>query len=411
MKKKLPPKKGALLNCFFLFSGATFVALWNLILNFSPYFNLIIFEGFSVYMTFTLKIGTVLSFVSSYQLFKQVNSGKVIFCTLMVSCFVLSLFVFLMEVMAASLLKQVCLLLLLFMCGYCMGAFQGEVSGLAASVGSVSITRMQSGIGVSGFGSNLLTALFYFVFPTNRASTRMAAYRNQLIFFVALLVCVVAVYLMVLFVSLKRHPETFYLKGTEDTDSKDQSKDCGHKNSMLTPTNALPLEEIYSLPAVTLRVVDLWVGLVCNLGLSIQTVCFVISNLTAKYDHNNELWLLCYLFVYNVSDTLAKFVPPRFFVSSFKRLHSISLARLALQGYFVLVIEWTPSRILTLPAARMLGFLTLAVIDGFFINNFFCMAADRFRSKDNKHKSGYAMMCALNVGVLAGTFSGVLWTF
>lgn len=414
MKKQIPIQKNSMLNGFFLFSGIMFVALWNLILNFSSYFNLIIYNGFSVYMTFTLNIGCVLSSFTSYYVFKNIKSVKVIFLNLIMSCLVLAIFVILIEAMESSLMKQICLLLLIFLCGYFMGAFQGEISGLAASVSSVSIARMNSGVGFSGFGSNVLTVVFYFIFPTDDKSTEMNAYRNQLMFFVALLVIIVGAYFVILTVSLKKYPECFYLERSIDSNSNvdDETKECDKKKSLLKPKDLAILEEQeYSLMSIIKSILDLFVGIICNITLSIQAVCFVISTLTEKYDQNSELLLLTYLFVYNIIDTLVKFIPPRFFVSNFKKLHLISVFRLVLQAYYTFIIEFSPLKFLTHPATRILSYFLMGGLDGFFLNNFFCMAADRFKRKENKHKSGYAMMFAANIGLLAGTLTGVLWTF
>lgn len=412
MKKTTPPLLPLLSKTFFLFSGVMFVAFWNLVLNFSFYFNLIISPDFSVYMTFTLMIGVNLSFLTSRFLFKRVRGDKLIFFSLMTSCLALTFFVIFIEISNSTNFKQVATIFLVFVAGFFGGIFQGKISGLAASMGSRAITLMNSGTGVCGFGSNLVSMLFFVIFPTTEKDKEMDAYRNQLVFYLVLVNVILGGYLVILYKFLKGNHEK--VRALDYTLSNQKIALTEKKKLLETnQTPAIPLleEPEHPVQSVWTRIVDLWMGMIFNYSLSLQVICFFIPKLTEIYDNNSQIMLLVYFFVFNLVDTMAKLTPPRFFIKNSQIVHLLSIVRLAFQVFFALILLTSnPPKAITHPMMRIFVYFLLASLDGYFTNNYFCLAADRFRNKKNKDKSGYLMIFALDAGVLMGTFLGVLWT-
>ena len=131
----------------------------------------------------------------------------------------------------------------------------------------------------------------------------------------------------------------------------------------------------------------------------------MVPNLTEKYDQDSELFLLSYLFVYNFIETLAKCIPPRVFVSSLKKLHHrLETGPLSL---FFRVHAFESTHLPGDKDAELFASGRTRRV----LNRQFLLLGGQFRSKQNKRKCGYAMMCALSVGVLAETLADslVLW--
>ena len=143
--------------------------------------------------------------------------------------------------------------------------------------------------------------------------------------------------------------------------------------------------------------------------ISIETLCFVIPNLTLKFDQNNELYLLIFYFLDNLGDALGKMTPVRWNIHSSFFIHFWTLFRAVFKVYFIFLLFSSPSAFWSHYFLRGLSIFLFGLSNGFLTKNYFCIASLRFRHPDNQDFAGFFTIFALIFGVACGTLSGVLW--
>jgi hypothetical protein len=350
-----------------------------------------------------------------------------------------------MELIQDITAKKVISITLIFINGFMTGCFQGSFSGYASACGPISISSMNIGTGVAGFGSNIISILFVFIFPTD--VDPQGAMKKQLWSYIIFLNLLFLIYLFVFYTYNKKHGHFF-----DEFDMPDQvgmNKISGveydddyNENEMMdnnTPiTNTLKSEKQFSkvsgkyskamskksfttwkttnsepaYPAFSAlkRIIDLWSGMIFTYYFTLEVVCFFAADLTKKYDNNSNGYLMFYFFCYNLADTLGKMTPNRFNVKNSFVMHGSTLVRVLIQFYFIWITFYEPHVVFYHYITRGIVFFIVGFSNGYLTNVYFCHASERFRNPKNKDLSGFFIIFGLVLGVSFGSFSGVLWS-
>ena len=86
-----------------------------------------------------------------------------------------------------------------------------------------------------------------------------------------------------------------------------------------------------------------------------------------------------YLLVYNISDTVGKFLPSQFFILKAKDLHIFNFLKLVILFYFVGIFVADPEPgLLNSPFIRMIAIGLLGAQNGYITNCLMAQAANRF---------------------------------
>ena len=423
---------------FFVFAGVMTLIFWNSVLNLTLYFDQTIEAGFFVYITFAFSFGNIASFFTSRIFFKKFSSKKQIFFFICLSCVSFTLLGILLETIEDTLTKKIVAIILIAINGYGTGCFQGKLSGFSSSCGPISISYMNVGTGVSGFGSNILAIIFSLLFPVSHEGDTVAM-RKQLFSYLVGMNVLFVFFIIVLYKYMKRYGHfiddidseanlTEQLADSEtNIDSDTLLNPDASNNSLKDPTKSNlesktrrsfttwkthGSEPTFSFFSSMKRIIDIWSGIIFTYYFTLEVVCFLVPELTKIYDNNSNSYLLAYFFLYNLGDTLGKLVPVRFNFKSSFTLHLCNLLRVFFQVYFIFVLysDNVPA-FFTHYAFRGALYLLLGITNGYITNNFFCHSAERFRNPKNKDKAGFFVIFGLVLGVTLGSFSGILWNF
>ena len=390
---------------FFLFSGIMFLIFWSFILNLTPYFNATISPDFFIYLTFTFSSANILSFLTSKFIFKRVQVEKMIFFSISICCISFTFMSILIEISSSTQFQELVSVLLVALSGYCTGLFQGKISGMASSCGAISLSFMNIGTGLAGFGSNLIVILFAFIFPSNKQEHRLRNLKSQMIIYLVLLNLILAFYILVLYRFLRKFGNIIRAMNNPE------NEDAGSSNQdRLIEQQGNRSRLNWSFKYILRKVVDLFLGMIFNYSFTIQIVCFFIPELIKKYEDGKELLLLLMYFIFNLTDTCGKMIPPRFYLKNSILLHILSLLRVIFQIYFTLMLVTTPHNFLSHILFRIFVFIILGILNGYFTNNYFYFSASRFNKNEHKDMAGFLIVFALDIGIFFGTFIAVLWT-
>ena len=432
---------------FFILTGIISLIFWNSVLNLTLYFDQNIEAGFFVYITFSFCLGNIISFFLLRVIF-TFSTKKQLFLFGCGSCISFSLLAICMELVESVLAKKIISISLIFVNGFMTGCFQGCFSGFSSACGPISISSMNIGTGCAGFGSNIISIIFVYVFPTDLDPK--GSMKKQLWSYVAFLNILFLLYLIIFYTYNKKHGHFFddfdipddvrqdMISGgeilDEDSDEEDlptddvttpktrtlKSKRLSSKISgkysratskkSYTTWKTLNSEPSYPALSTLKRIIDLWVGITFTYYFTLEVVCFFAADLTKKYDENKNGYLLFYFFSYNLGDTLGKLTPNRFNVKNSFMLHATTLFRVLLQFYFIWITFTTPSEIFYHYLLRGLIFFIIGSSNGYLTNVYFCHGAERFRNPKNKDNAGFFIIFGLVLGVSLGSFSGVLWS-
>ena len=397
---------------------------WNFILNLVLYFELTLEGGYFTYVTFAYSIGNILSFMTGKLVFKKLKTKKALFMTISVTSVGFIGTMVLMEIISSVLAKKILIILLVAIFVYFGAHFQGSVSGFASICGPTSIAAFNVGTGVAGVGSNIIAIIFVFIFPTHDPNTQITKLHHQMVSYICFLILTFLAYLTTMhffirkfghFVQAIDEPQKESLKNGDpllDDSKSDVTKQTGKTNpKSFTTWKTVGSERKYSYFSILKRIIDMFLAMIFTYFVTIQVMCFMIPNLTLKFDNNSEIYLLVYFLIYNVGDTVGKLFPGDWNFKNSFWLHFATLVRSLIQVYFLFMIYSTPPKALSNCYLRGVIYLLVGITNGFFTNNYFCASADRFTNPKNKDFSGYLMVFSLIIGVTCGTLSGVLWNF
>ena len=326
-----------------------------------------------------------MSFLTSRYVFKKVQGQKLIVLSVSLSCLGPTLFAIIVEASSWVRLKQVAGVLLTVSSGYWCGVFQGKISGLTSNAGPFSISLMNGGTGVAGVSSNLIAISLNLLFPTTNSDTKFKAYTQQIAVYLVLLNAILGLYLWMLCKFLKQFEKLVRSLDHSSLQDSHELKRLSNK-SFLVNSSLVKKEPEYSLRGMMTRVLDLYIGIVFNYSFSLQIISFIIPTLAAKYDDNNQMLLICYYLTFNLMDAVGKLIPVRYFLKTSKILHILSVCRVSLQVYFSFLLLTSPPVFLSHYLTRMFVYFWIAIFDGFFTNNYFSFASNRFKCHTNKDK-------------------------
>jgi hypothetical protein len=323
--------------------------------------------------------------------------------------------------------NEIICLVLIFIFTYFMSAFTGNLSGFAAVCGPQSMVLYTVGLALAGFLSNVISILFVFLFPTSDKNLEKQNLILQLISYLILLGVLFVSYVIISLRFFKNHGHFINSFDSAKTVNKKIVKDDkilknedSKSDKLLESNDSIEIESkptwktnlsepIYNFWGVLKRMIDLYLGILFNYFFTLEIVCYMIPTLTNKYDNENQYYLLMYLFLYNLGDTIGRMIPNKYFLSSSSKLHLLNFLRGLLQIYFVIVVLKDPPVSVTHWAIRGILYLFTGVSNGYFTNNFFLFSTNRFGISVNKDLAGFLIIFGLVVGVATGTFSGVLW--
>lgn len=422
-------QKSALWRLFFISSGMITLFYWNCLLNMATYFDKTIKKGLFVNMTFSYSLGNIISFLTSRFIFRKLKSRFEMFFHMGIASICFTIMIVLIEIFKSDDFKEIICLAMILLFAFFGSAFQGNLSGFSSSCGPTSIVLFNLGLALAGFGSNVLAIFFVYIFPTTDEAIEKKNLQRQMISYLIVLSVFVLIYFVILYYFLKyfghfvnsldssKNVTKAIMKNDQilldSEDQKNQENDLKPlKSSDIKSTSTWKTknsEPIYSVFKVWVRLLDLWFGIIFNYFITLEIVCFMIPNLTDQYDSGNQYFLLLYLFLYNLGDTLGRMIPGKLNFKNSSFLHVFNLIRGVIQVYFIYILLSTPPSVLTHSAFRGAVIFLIGTSNGFFTNNFFCTAASRFSTAVNRDLGGFLIIFGLIVGVATGTLSGVLW--
>ena len=421
-------QKSPLWRIFFISSGMITLFYWNCLLNMATYFDKTVKKGLFVNMTFSYSIGNIISFLTSRFIFKKLKSKFEMFFHMGIASICFTIMIVLVEIFKSDEFKEIICLCLILLFAFFGSAFQGNLSGFSSSCGPTTIVLFNLGLALAGFGSNILAIFFVYLFPTTEQVLEKKNLQRQMISYLIVLSVFVLIYFIILYQYLKHFGHFVnsldssknvtkaimkndqILLNTDDQDNFQDLKPLKPVDIKSTSTwKTKNSEPIYNTFNVWTRLIDLWFGIIFNYFITLEIVCYMIPNLTNQYDSGNQYFLLLYLFLYNLGDTLGRMIPGKFNFKNTKFLHLFNFIRGFIQIYFIYIILSTPPKALSHYAFRGAIILLIGISNGFFTNNFFCTAAMRFSTGVNKDLGGFLIIFGLIVGVATGTLSGVLW--
>jgi hypothetical protein len=331
----------------------------------------------------------------------------------------------LINISKSVLFNEIVCLGLIFVFTYFGAAFQGNLSGFSAICGMESIKYYNLGLAIAGFGSNIISILFVIAFPTDNEDTIQKNLSAQFISYLILLTGFCVVYFFVLKAFLKYHgnyvnamdsaknvtkqimkDDNILLDKEDSNQEKLDEEDTPRKLSSWKTENAEP---IYNSLQVVTRILDLWLGIIFNYFITLEIVCYMIPNLTEKYQKGNQFYLLLDLFLYNLGDFLGRLLPPDFTLNKLYQLHLFNFVRGFVQIYFVYVLMYEPVEWVSHWVLIGTIIFAVGITNGFLTTKFFCYGPTRFGISNNKDLAGFLIIFGLIIGVCTGTFSGVLW--
>lgn len=313
--------------------------------------------------------------------------------------------------------QKIILITLVALYAYFNGYYQGKVTGFGSACGLLSIQGYSVGISISGIGANIIAIIFALIFNSADQGNLETSLKNQMISYLICLPLVFTCYIIVLCLFFKRFGHYVDLFDQE-LNAKEEpllvkttKSDRMSVKTMKTFASwkTVGSERKYSGLSIMKRIMDMWMAMIFTYYFSIQSLTFMIPTLADKYDNNDQMYILVYILLYNIGDTLGRLFPHSWNFKSTFAVHLITILRCLVQIYFIFLIFTSVPKFLSHFVFRGVVYLLIGVSNGFLTNNYFYISPLRFRNIKNQDYSGFLMVLALFVGIACGTFSGVLW--
>jgi hypothetical protein len=394
-----------------------------------PFFDSLIGEGLFVRMTFIYAVSNITSYLTSRFVFKGVRTQTIMCLNLGVAVLCFTFMSLLCGLMKTQVFLELIVLSLVYLFSYFEGSFLGNLSGFASACGPQSIVLFSIGLSLAGFGSNVISIIFAYIFPTNLIENKEKNLFRQLICYLVLMNMLFIIHLCIFFKFKKYYGMYFTAldieKNKEETvtdqptithpDMIEVETTMSNEDSNMQeikPKNGdleLVQEPKYNGITIIWKSLDIWLGVLFNYTITLEAVCFMIPQLTQQYDKGNEIFLLSYFFIYNFCDAIGRIIPSRFQFKSVHLLHLSTFLRIFIHVYFTVLVMYDVPPYLSHYTVRGFMFLLVGVSNGFLTNNYFCFASNRFTKAANKDLAGFLTNFGLIVGITAGTFDSVLW--
>ena len=409
---------------FFIFSGFISIILWNFILNLIFYFDTLVHRYFSLFIILSCSLANITCLVSYKFLLRSFSTSRKLFISAVISSLLFNVLGIFLETVSKPLPKQITSILLAFWISYFAAFFQLKVSEFASACGPFSIKYFNIGTGFSGFSSNLFAIFFTLFAPTSHVKLLSKNLSAQMVCF---LLFVNSVYLAYLFISynfMRRYGHfVSSLDYKESADSGNSglisttlnsnldlfSKKVNDEQSTSFTSNQAPaIEPSYSWGSVLRRIIDIWFAVLFTYTITLETVCFVIPYLTRKLDHNKELFILIYLLLYHLGDTIGKVIPSKLHFRSSSKMHCFVLVRGLVRIYLMWAVFGTLPPVLSNYFFEGGVYLLVGISNGYICNNAFELSSNRFQNSLNKKKSDSSILYAIIFGVALGSLFGIL---
>lgn len=392
-----PETRTFFLKLYFLFGGYMSLLCWNSILNMTSFFIISVNPKIYTNLGFGFCLGGLTSFLISPIIFKSLNFNKSIFLSLFLNLltFLLVLIFCILDISILS--KEILTTVIIIINGFFNSFFQGKLAALASSHSSYDIALFSFGTGLVGVLSNVVYYVITILVPVDE-NNKLASLTNQmLLYLVVVLVC------FVFFFGLQI---AFLRKFGDAFDEDEKNMEIIFDESLIVKDT----QESMGEAKIIIRSFDLLFGMFFNYTIVINIVgCFLIEtqlfyDQTQNNGKGNGLTIPFFIFFYNISDTIGKYLPQKLFFKSSRILHFCAICQLIFWGYYIYILTNKIEGFLTSPIFRCFVPSFLGVLNGFYTNNFFVRSAERFGKKMEKGKSGFFCLMFMLAGITSGSF-------
>ena len=412
---------------FFLTSGLMSLIPWNFMLNLTFLFDQQISENFYLYIFLVTSFSSLLSFLFSHFLFQKLKITRLLYICIFVS---ISAFIstgIILETNATSITKKVTSMVLVVISGFFIATFQRKISTFSSICGPISIKYFAIGTGLSGVGSNMIAIILAMIFPTNIQKLNRQNLSYQLTFYLVFVGIMFIVYLIIFnkYIGRYRHfvlslnikpTQKYTFERENDSSNHDFIPTIYSRTSRIKETNhsilswkTKGLEPYYYFRSNFKRIIDIWMAALFTYVITLETVCYLLPNMTKKFDGGSQLYLLCYYFAYNLGDMIGKMIPKEYMFKSNILIHAFTIFRGVIQLYFVCLICYNPIDVFRHFLIRGLLFFFVGISNGNLTNCYFDISASRFLNNKKKDYSHYLINLSIILGVTSGTFIVLLW--
>jgi len=365
---------------------------WNSTLSIIDYFDAAIEPGFFSVLPFIYNFGNISSFIIMPRFQNKYSLHRILkFCSLgtLLSFLVL---VYSTEIFDIILVRKILSGVFVFLLGIIMCSFQSKAFEFSASISPHEIMLCNFGTGVNGILINIIVYILdvIFVSPNSKVSElRIRTYIFTLV--------IVGVFFF--FHYLNRKFENRYIR--EDYQPLDLQEPVMNDTEQAEDAHG----DLYILKNAWFQ----YLNMVFLYFTTISFFTFLIYKSCDLYDKGTYWKYTIYMFAYNIFDTLGKFIPPHWFMTSPLKTSIFNLARFVpwLLVAYIVYFNNVPV-ILTSPFIRIVLMIGAGLTNGFINNSIYGQAAAIFSSVHDKGKSGYFCVLFLILGILAGCTGGLV---
>lgn len=402
MKPQTNKPNSFLWKLYFVTCGVLSLICWNSVLNLGSYTSSILSEGFRVYITFSFCLGSLLSFVASPIIFGNLSHRKGALLSISLT-FVAFFSLFLsINVITNIQLAQIASAIAVFLCGFFGSFFQSKSAGLAASASNAEMVLFNFGTGLAGFSSNIFAFIIEKMYPQSNDKYNNAEQLQKQLYANLVIVAIFAIAFFIIEDNYeKTHAEYFDTQSEQEIEAPLESdKYEGDKVVSMSSTKIIR------------RCLDLYVGLLFQYAIILAIITFFLFETYNRFDKPENLFykIPTYLFFFNISDTIGKFVDSSKLIYSPNKLHTINFLKLTFLVYFIYIVYVNDIvEFLASGWFRCIIYAVLGFINGYFTNCFFSASTNRFVRPLEKGKAAYFCVFFLLMGITIGSFLGVLY--
>lgn len=385
---------------YFIWNGFMSLLFWNSLLNITDYFESSIAPGFFNVLTFVFSFGQIIAFLTMQKFFSSLSKLtlmrlSIVSCNLMIICWIATC-----ESTISVTAKKGLATIASFLLGYFTSSYQGTVFNIASSISGQEIVYTNFGTGVSGVLTNIIAYILTKILPFSDPKDQPAILSKRVYAYVAVILVLTAIYYVCEFMFLTHFPEVH--KENSNPDQEAIIGDSKEDNSNAETSNLHIITKIFWI----------LIGLFFMYVVTISFVVYFVINSCIRFDGQTIYTIPLYLFFFNLWDTIGKFLPPRFFLTTEVSIHFASALRLIIWVYMaVLMFGQNPSDTLKEPFIRVVFCIIIGFSNGWLTNCYMAKGAENFSKISEKGLAGYYSVLFLVLGVTAGSALGVLFSY
>lgn len=394
-----PKNKSIIWELYFFFGGMMSLLYWNSFLNLTRYFTYTISKDIYTYINWSYCLGGIMSFLLSPMIFSNIPNKKAVYYSITLTFAFFSALLFLCQFFFHSIgTKKVLATFGVFIIGFFNCFFQSKIFSIAAGISHHEIWCFSLGNGVMGFISNII---FFIISNTLKEKNSYLKVQIEMYYYYFIVFLFFITYIIIEILFEKNFPDAINDKLEKEIE-------------MVLDEEHLIKDNPHSMGALRIihRIFDILMG-ICFLAVSvIAVVSFFVIKTNQVFDNNSSsiFQVPFYMFFFNISECFGRLIPDKYQLKSFKVIHTLNILCIIWVSYYILLLAY-PCNLNFLKAYQVRCSVNacFGFTNGYFVNSFSNMAANRFEKKVEKSKAGYFVILFLLLGISIGSFLGFLY--